>query len=153
MIIQWIRNVASNSGGQPNTLTPRLPHPQTAPAVTRRLCSYITHTHTHTSTRTRLTALCRGLPGSASTRKVKPIWILLKQETAGGSGISWAICKSAPRSEQITTPAPHHSVFACRMPFLPPNQQRRITKGSVPTLHPTDNSFLERGCPRGLSSS
>jgi len=28
-----------------------------------------------------------------------------------GSGISWAICKSAPRPRQITTPAPHHSVF------------------------------------------
>ena len=28
-----------------------------------------------------------------------------------GSGISWAICKSEPRSRQITTPAPHHSVF------------------------------------------
>ena len=28
-----------------------------------------------------------------------------------GSGIRWAICKSAPRSRQITTPAPHHSVF------------------------------------------
>jgi len=27
-----------------------------------------------------------------------------------GSGISWAICKSAPRSRQITAPAPHHSV-------------------------------------------
>ena len=28
-----------------------------------------------------------------------------------GSGINWAICKSAPHSKQITTPAPHHSVF------------------------------------------
>jgi len=28
-----------------------------------------------------------------------------------GSGISWAVCKPAPRSRQITTPAPHHSVF------------------------------------------
>ena len=28
-----------------------------------------------------------------------------------GSGISWTICKSAPRSRQITTLAPHHSVF------------------------------------------
>jgi len=28
-----------------------------------------------------------------------------------GSGICWAICKSAPCSRQITTPAPHHSVF------------------------------------------
>ena len=44
-------------------------------------------------------------------QKVKPIWFLLKQETVSGSGISWAICKSAHRSRQITTPAPHHSVF------------------------------------------
>ena len=36
---------------------------------------------------------------------------LLKQETVSGSGISWAICKSAPRSRQTTTPAPNHSVF------------------------------------------
>jgi len=52
-----------------------------------------------------------GLPRWAGTRKVKPLWILLKQETVSGSGISWAICKSAPRSSQITTPAAHHSVF------------------------------------------
>ena len=57
----------------------------------------------------RLTALCPGLPGSAGTREVKPIWILLKQETV--SGISWAICKSAPCSRQITMLAPHRSVF------------------------------------------
>ena len=62
-------------------------------------------------THTRLTALCPGLPGWPSTRKVKPIWILVKQETVSGSGISWAVCKSASRSRQITTPAPYHSVF------------------------------------------
>jgi len=45
------------------------------------------------------------------TRKVKPIRILLKQEAVSGSGISWPICKSAPRSRQITKPAPQHSVF------------------------------------------
>ena len=60
---------------------------------------------------TRLTALCPGLPRWASTRKVKPIRILLKQETVSGSGISWAVCKCAPRSRQITMPAPHHSGF------------------------------------------
>ena len=49
-----------------------------------------THVRTHTRTHTRLTDLCPGLPG---TRKVKPIWILLKQETVSGSDI-----KSAPRS-------------------------------------------------------
>ena len=59
-------------------------------------------------THTRLTTLC-------------PIWILLKQETVTGSGISWAICKSAPRSWQITMPAPHHSVFH-RLDALPAAQ-------------------------------
>jgi len=44
-------------------------------------------------------------------QKGKPIWILLKQETVSGSGISWATCKSAPRSRQITMPASHHAVF------------------------------------------
>ena len=67
-------------------------------------------------------------PFSGTTRvsryqKVKPIWILLKQETVSGSGISWAICMSASHSIQITMPVPHHSsFFAGRMPFLPPNQ-------------------------------
>ena len=90
-----------------------------------------THTHTHTRTHTRLTTLCPGLSRWASTRKVKPICILLKQETVSGSGISWAICKSAPHSRQITMPAPHHSVFTGRMPFLPPNQQRQSIYSSI----------------------
>ena len=83
-------------------------------------------------THTRLTALFPGPPRWAGTRKVKPIWILLKQETVSGSGsgISWAICKSASRSRQITMPVPHHSnFFTRRMPFLPPNQQRQSTEG------------------------
>ena len=67
----------------------------------------MTHTHTHTH----LTALCPGLPRWAGTRKVKPIWILLEQEILSGGGISWAICKSAPRSRKITTPTPHCLVF------------------------------------------
>ena len=62
------------------------------------------NTHTHT-------VLFPGLPRWAGTRKVKPIWFLLKQETVCGSGISWAICKSTSRSRQITTRAPNHSVF------------------------------------------
>ena len=74
-------------------------------------------------------ALFPGLPRWASTRKEKPIWILLKQETVSGSGISWAVCKSAPRSRKITMPAAHYSFFTGRMPFLPPNQQRQSTEG------------------------
>jgi len=66
-----------------------------------------------------------GQPGYAGTRKVKPACIKMRQEMMGfgdGSGISWAICKqSAPRSRQITTPTPHHSIFTGRMLFLMPN--------------------------------
>ena len=67
--------------------------------------SHQEHTHTH------LTAFFPGLPRSAGTKKVKPIWILLKQETVSGSGISWAICKSASCSRQITSRVPHRSSF------------------------------------------
>jgi len=46
---------------------------------------------------------------------------LLEQEIVSGSGISWAICKSAPRPRQITTPAPLHSVLY-RLDALPAAQ-------------------------------
>ena len=82
------------------------------------------------STHTRLTALCPQILGCAGTRKVKPIWILQKQETVSGSSISWARCKSAPCSRLTTTPATHHSFFTGWMPFLPLNQQRQSTEGN-----------------------
>jgi len=69
-----------------------------------------THTHTHTNTHP-FNGPFSGTTRVSQYQKGKPIWILLKQETVSGSCISWAICKSAPRSRQITTPAPHHSVF------------------------------------------
>jgi len=43
-----------------------------------------------------------------------------------GSGNSWAICKSAPRS---SLQYPNTQFFTGRMPFLPPNQQRQSTEG------------------------
>ena len=49
---------------------------------------------------------------------------------ARDSGISLAVWKSAPRSRQITTPAPHRSVFTGWIPFLPPNQQHQSTEGT-----------------------
>ena len=71
------------------------------------------------------------------------MWILLKQETVSGSGISWAICKFAPHSRQTTMPAPYHSVSTGQLPFLPPNQQRQNTEGVTdmyPFCHPTITS-------------
>jgi len=54
---------------------------------------------------------------------------LLEQDILNGSGISWAICKSAPCPRQLTMPAPHHSVLTDRMPFLPPNQEHQNAEG------------------------
>ena len=65
---------------------------------------FTAHTHPFNGHLSRTTRVSR-------YQKGKPIWILLKQETVSGSGICWAICKSAPCSRQITTPALHHSVF------------------------------------------
>ena len=65
---------------------------------------YAAHTHP-------LMAICPGPPRWACTRKVKPMWILLKQETVSGSGISWTICKSAPRTAWAISP---HQCTACR---------------------------------------
>jgi len=67
-------------------------------------------THTHTYTRP-FDGPLSGTTRVSRYQKGKPICILLEQETVSGSGISLAICKSAPRSRQTTTPAPHHSVF------------------------------------------
>ena len=62
--------------------------------------------------------------------KTKTSLDFLEQETVNGSGISWAICKSAPRPRETTTPVPQHSVFTGRVLFLPPNQQRQSTEGN-----------------------
>jgi len=87
--------------------------------------------HTHT----RLTALFPGISRWAGTRKVKPIWILLEQETVSGSGISWAICKSAPSSRQITMPAPHRSVFLqAGCPSCCPTNSVKALKAFASTL-------------------
>jgi len=88
--------------------------------------SITANTHTHLFNR----------PLSGTTQvvryhKVKPIWTLLKQETASGSGISWAICKSAPRSRQITSPAPTTQFFTGGMPFLLPNQQHQSSENKL----------------------
>ena len=97
-------------------------------------CTILTIVLNHHHHHTHLTALFPELPGWASTRKVKPIWILLKQETVNGSGISWATCKYSPCSRQTNhTSTPPLCFLTGLMPFLPPNQQRQSTKGNQST--------------------
>jgi len=63
-----------------------------------------THTHTHpfNSPLSRTTRVSRYQRGKTQSGFY---------QSRSGSGISWAICKSAPRSRQTTMPASHHSVF------------------------------------------
>jgi len=122
--------------------------------------SSITHTHAHTHMHKHKHTHTPPFNGPLSrTTRVsrcqngKPIWILLKQETVSGSGISWAICKSAPRSRQITTLALHHSVFTGWMPFLTPNQQRQEGHPACkkPTQYTTAYTQADSpGAARGL---
>jgi len=65
----------------------------------------------NTQIHTRLTALLTGIARVSWFQKGKTNLDFTEQQTVSGSGITWAICKSAPCSRQITTPAPHHSVF------------------------------------------
>ena len=71
-----------------------------------------------------------GLAGWAGTRKVKPISILLKQE----SEWQWhqlgcmQVCTSPQTENHVSTPL--LSFFTGRMPFLPPNQQCQSTEGN-----------------------
>jgi len=60
--------------------------------------------------------------------------------TVSGSGISLAVCKSAPCPRQITMPAPHHSVFY--RPDALPAAQPTGSKHSKFTRH--QNSFMAK---------
>jgi len=72
----------------------------------QRYCTQ-THKHTYTSVYGPLD-FDRDYPGEPVPA---PIWILLKQKTVSGNGISWAICISAPHPRQITMPTSYHSVY------------------------------------------
>jgi len=72
--------------------------------ITQISKSVITHTHPFNSPLSGTTQVSR-------YQKSKTNLDLLEQEIVSGSGISWAICKSAPLPRHITMPASHRSVF------------------------------------------
>ena len=58
-----------------------------------------------------------------------------------GSGISWAICKSASRSRQITTPAAHHSLFLqAGCPSCSPTNSVKALKQTHYSRHLTERT-------------
>jgi len=60
---------------------------------------------------------------------------------ARGSGISWDVCKSAPCSRQITTPAHHHSAFL-----------QAGCPSCCPTNSATNNNLLIYWIGRGIKT-
>ena len=88
--------------------------------ITQYYCYYYYYRLTALWISTETTQVSRYQKGK--TRKVKTNLDLLEQEIVSSIGISWAICKSAPRPRHITTAASHHIVFTGQMPFLLPNQ-------------------------------
>jgi len=74
-----------------------------------------------TTTVLRLSRFCPGLPGWAGTRKVKPKLISTsgEQESVSGSGMSWAICKSALHPRQITSTPPRKNAPYHRLHLRP----------------------------------
>jgi len=87
---QWLtKHILTRNGQSHKTFsfglqpTSRITHPIHYAMINSNI---YTHTHTHP-----FNGPFPGLPRWASTRKVKPIWILLKQETVSGSDIRRAI--------------------------------------------------------------
>jgi len=100
--------------------------------------------HTHTQPFYCWSGICPGPPGSAGTRKVKPrrlkpIWIL-EQEIVSGSGICWAICKSAPHADNHANIPPLSFLqagcpsWSCGILIYPSEQTHKQTHDN--TFHP-----------------
>jgi len=123
---QWLQVICNSIHVSWSFRLPLMNLPWHHPVTWPNHCSLTVDSHSNSNTR--LMALCPGLSGWYSTRKVKPIWIYWSKITVSGSDISWAICKSVSRFRQITMPAAHHSVFTGQMPFLPPSQQHQSTE-------------------------
>jgi len=101
----------------------------------------------HTQTHTHLTALFPGLPGWAGTRKVKPIWILLKQETVSvASAGPYASLHLAPDRQPRQHLTSHHSVFY--RPDALPAAQPAASKHWRPPQRRI--SYLFQGCHRSV---
>ena len=75
-------------------------------------------------------ALFPGLPGWAGTRKVKTNLDFTEARDSEWQWHQLGICKFAPRSRQITTLAPHHSVFL---------------QAGCPSCHPTNSVKTLKG--------
>ena len=89
-------------------------------AALRRPIHTYTDTHTHP-----FNGPFSGTTQVSRYQQVKPVWILLKQETVSGPYMQ--VCTSLQTDNHASTPP--LSFFTGRVPLLPPNQQRQSTEG------------------------
>jgi len=95
-------------------------------------------THTHTQLFYCSSGISLGFPGWAGTRKVKTRKVktnldFLEQELVSGSGICWAICKSAPHPRQ---PRQHPTTHYCLQCFVLPSVLGRCWLGVRKGIQP-----------------
>jgi len=104
------------------------------------------HTHIHT----RLTALYPGLPGWAGTRKVKPICILLKQETVSGQWHQLGhmqVCTSL-QTDSRTSPVPLSFLQAGCPSCRPTNSVKALKATQGVSIVPIVSAHLHSLCVR-----
>ena len=85
----------------------------------------VNHTHTHTPP---FNGPFSGTTQVSRYQNGKTNLNFTEEQTVSDSGISWAICKSAPRSRQITTPATHHSFLHSGCPSCRPSNSVKALK-------------------------
>ena len=134
-MLSWLLNGCSGGGGGGGSGGASLlcERSQDKSPWGQQLCSAFHSTHTPTHTRL-FNGLFSGTTQVSRNQKGKTnldLNVARNDGILGCSGISWTICKQpAPRSRQITTSTPHHSIFTGRMLFLTTNQQYHGIEGN-----------------------
>ena len=107
---------------------------------------YVKHDITYYYYCTHLSASLPGRPELPGSRKVKPVWIYIRQEMME----FWdAVASAGPYCKQyahgfiqITTPTPHHSIFTGWVLFLTPNQVSKHWRQTQHYIHYNENGMV-----------
>jgi len=75
-------------------------------------------------------------------QKRRTILDLLEQEKVSGGGITWAICKSAPRLRQITMPTPTTQFLQAGCPSCRPTNSVKALKAIMKTKPTKINTLI-----------
>jgi len=103
---------------------------------------------------TRLTATFQDNLGNLISESLDQSGFWWSERQWGGSGISWTICKSfAPRSRQMTTPAPQHLIFYMPERCSPGCKTNSIKALKTKSKHWRRNYFTRRLITKFVTNS